>query len=288
MNSLNFRLVEYLDNIDYMNYDNKYHDKEKLITKIKKEQQYFNNYRTNRLDIDSNNSDKTIEIGNSLFNCNFNIVENTSSIIKFVEEDGTFFIYLIFEYYYQVLFRICKDVLSKENFVLSKEQNDIINIIEQGIENYTEFFLKKFIETNLNIKTYKITLFYYQLNVVIKQFLLLKNINNELYQLFLKFFAKYQKLIIGYIKTNFEEQKSLYSHIRNFFFEFLLNTRFYKQTEQFDLLNNLNSLIDILFETIQNDGEIKKLLNESVSEKLLNFICFLLKLKGNNENIKLK
>ena len=288
VNSLNFRLVEYLDNIDYMNYDNKYHDKEKLITKIKKEQQYFNNYRTNRLDIDSNNSDKTIEIGNSLFNCNFSIVENTSSIIKFVEEDGTFYIYLIFEYYYQVLFRICKDVLSKENFVLSKEQNDIINIIEQGIENYTEFFLKKFIETNLNIKTYKITLFYYQLNVVIKQFLLLKNINNELYQLFLKFFAKYQKLIIGYIKTNFEEQKSLYSHIRNFFFEFLLNTRFYKQTEQFDLLNNLNSLIDILFETIQNDGEIKKLLNESVSEKLLNFICFLLKLKGNNENIKLK
>ena len=119
VNSLNFRLVDYLDNIDYMNYDNKYHDKEKLIIKSKKEQQYFNNYRTNRLENDINNKNKTIEIGSSLFNCNFSIVENKSSLIKFVEDDGLFYIYLIFEYYYQILFRISKDVLSNENVFIN-------------------------------------------------------------------------------------------------------------------------------------------------------------------------
>ena len=113
VNSLNFRLVEYQDNIDFMNYDRKYHDKEKLIRKAKKEQQSFNNYRSTRTEKDINNSDNTIEIGSSLFNCNFSLVENTSSLIKFVDEDGTFYIYLIFEYYYQVLFRMCKDVLSQ-------------------------------------------------------------------------------------------------------------------------------------------------------------------------------
>ena len=288
VNTLNFRLVEYLDNIDFMNYDRKYHDKEKLIRKAKKEQQSFNNYRTTRSEKDINISDKTIEIGSSLFNCNFSPVENSSSLIKFVEEDCTFYIYLIFEYYYQVLFRICKDVLSKENVVLSKEQTDMLNIIEKSILNCSEFYLKKFLETNLNIREYIVKLFFYQLNVVIKQFILLKNVNDNLYKLFLRYFERYQKYACIYIQTSFTEQKNLYSTIRNFFFEFLLNTRFYKKTEQFDLLDNLNSLIDLLFQSIQSDAEIKKLLNESISEKLLNFIFFLFEFKDNEENYKLK
>ena len=287
VNSLNFRLVEYLDNVDYMNYDNKYHKKEKLITKCKKEQQNFNNYRTKRLETDINNVNKTIEIGSSLFNCNFSYIENTSSLIKFTEEDGCFYIYLIFEYYYQVLFRICKDVLSQENVVLSKEQTEIINIIEKGIENYTEFFQKKLIDTNFYIKSYKITLFFYQLNVVIKQFILLRNINNKIYSLLIKFFFKYQYLIFSYIKTTIEE-KGLYNNLRNFFFEFLLNIRFYKQTEQFDLLNNLNSLTDLLFESILTSAGIEKLLEENVSDKLINFMFFLFKLKDNDGNNQLK
>ena len=288
VNSLNFRLVEYLDNIDYMNYDNKYHDKEKSLTKIKKEQQSFNNYRTNRLEQDINNLDKTIEIGSSLFNCNFCYVENKSSLIKFVEEDFIFYIYLIFEYYYQILFRICKDFLSNKNDLLSKEQTDIINIISKGVENYSDFFMKKLLGTNLNIKEFKITLFFYQLNVVIKQLILLKNISNELYQLFLKFFLRYQKLISAYSKTSFEEQKSLYKKIRDFFFDFLLNVRFYKQNKSFDLLDNLNSFIDLLFEVIQSDVSIEKLLNNNILEKLLNFMIFLYKLKINDGNNQLK
>ena len=286
VNPLNFRLVEYLDNIDYMNYDNKYHKKEELISKIKKEQQYFNNYKSNKLENDQYNVDKTIVIGNSLFNCFFNYVENSSSLVKFVEEDGIFYIYLIFEYYYQVLFRICKDVLTQENVALSKEQNEILNIIEKGIQNYLDFFTVKIIGSNFNIKAYKITLFFYQLNVVIKQFILLKTINDNLYQLLIEQFDKYQQLLKLVINAKLED-KFLYKNLRNFFFDFLLNQSFYKQSENFNLLINLNFLMDSLIKVICNDVANEEILNLNIAEKLLNFV-FIFNLKDNVDKNQLK
>ena len=74
------------------------------------------------------------------------LVENTSSLIKFIEEDGIFNMILILEYYYQILFKISKDVLGdnkSDNIVLSSELSEIIKIIEKGIEDYLDFFLKK-------------------------------------------------------------------------------------------------------------------------------------------------
>ena len=74
------------------------------------------------------------------------LVENTSSLIKFIEEDGIFNMILILEYYYQILFKISKDVLAdnkSDNIILSSELSEIIKIIEKGIEDYLDFFLKK-------------------------------------------------------------------------------------------------------------------------------------------------
>ncbi len=74
------------------------------------------------------------------------LVENTSSLIKFIEEDGIFNMILILEYYYQILFKISKDVLGdnkSDNIILSSELSEIIKIIEKGIEDYLDFFLKK-------------------------------------------------------------------------------------------------------------------------------------------------
>ena len=53
---------------------------------------------------------------------------------------------LILEYYYQILFKISKDVLGdnkSDNLILSSELSEIIKIIEKGIEDYLDFFLKK-------------------------------------------------------------------------------------------------------------------------------------------------
>ena len=74
------------------------------------------------------------------------LVENTSSLIKFIEEDGIFNMILILEYYYQILLKISKDVLGdnkSDNIILSSELSEIIKIIEKGIEDYLDFFLKK-------------------------------------------------------------------------------------------------------------------------------------------------
>ena len=74
------------------------------------------------------------------------LVENTSSLAKFIEEDGIFNMILILEYYYQILFKISKDVLGdnkSDNIILSSELSEIIKIIEKGIEDYLDFFLKK-------------------------------------------------------------------------------------------------------------------------------------------------
>ena len=217
--SSNFRLVEYMDNIDYKNYDNYYHQKEKLVAKSKKENQFLNNLRTK----DSVHNKKVIELGSSLFNCNFNFVENTSSLIKFIEEDGIFYMILIMEYYYQILFKISKDVLSdnKSDYItLSKEQNEIINIIERGIEDYLDFFYKKMKDNYFNIKQYKKILFFYQVNVVIKQFILLKNISNNIFELLIEFLKRYQHFLKEYINASYNEDNAFYKNQRNFFLIF--------------------------------------------------------------------
>ena len=92
----------------------------------------------------------------------------------------------------------------------------------------------------------------------------------------------------AYLNTTFGDLKKIYNKIRNFFFDFLLNVKLYKQTDQFNLLINLNSLVDSLFEVIQSEAAIEKLLNENILEKLLNFIFFLFKLKDNDDNNKQK
>ena len=283
INPTNFRLIDYLDNIDYMNYDNKYHQKEKLLSQPKKEKQFYNNFRTKEK---GNNNNKIIEIGTSLFNCNFNYVENTSGLIKFVEEDGIFYMLLIFEYYYQILFRISKDALSYDNnIVLSKEHIEILKSIEKGIENIVEFFLKKIIDTNFNIKYYKIILFFYQMNVVIKQFLLLKTINNNIYHLLIKFLDRYQTSLDDYIITNLDEKIKYFRDVRNFFFDFLLNPRFYKQNEQFDLLNNINAFLELVFKIVQKNILNEEILTENIFEKILN-LAFILILKDDTKEEK--
>ena len=270
INSNNFRLVEYIDNIDYMNYDNKYYQKKALSEKTKKVYQFLYNLRTKA----SKNDNKIIEIGSSLFNCNFNYVDNTSSIIKFIEEDGIFYMLLILEYYYQILFRLCKDVLSdnkKRNKILSYEQEEILKLIEKGIEDFLEFFYGKMKETSFNIKIYKKILFFYQINVVIKQFILLKNINDNIFDLLIKFMHIYQDLLKQYIKTGYDEDKNFYKMQRNFFFDFLLNPAFYVQKGKLYSLKNLNRFLDSAFGIIKNNISIEELFTENILEKIFHF-----------------
>ena len=272
VNSSNFSLIDYSDNIDYMNYDNNYHQKEKLLKQSKKENQYFINFKTKEFVP----NDKIIEISSSLFNCHFNIIENKSSILQLIREDGVFYFLLIFEYYYQVLFKICKDVFTKNNnnIILTHEQNEIIKAIEKGIESFINFFWSK-IQMNSYIKPYKITLFYYQINVVIKQFILLRNINDNIYKLLIKFMDKYQFFLNEFIVTNYKDDIIFYKDQRNFFFDFLLNPGLYKQSDKFNLILNLNMFFDSAFKLIQENILNDEILTENILNKILFFLIII-------------
>ena len=252
ISSHNFKLIEYMDNIDYKNYDNKYYEKEKYLKDKKKELQFYNNFR-----IKSTNLKPIIlEINTKLFNCNFNVFENKSGITKFIEEDGIFFLTLILEYYYQVIFRISKEKLGKtknyddgknneksyfnENInnddkrdklykeklfeinniysvnFFSKEQNKILECIGNGIKNILHFFLKKIISLNFYVKYYISGIFFYQINVVLKQYLLIKDLDNKIYELLFKYLETYQEFINNCFNANKSEEKDI--KIRNFFF----------------------------------------------------------------------
>ena len=275
ISSFNFKLIDYMDNIDYMNYDNCYYEKEKELNKIKKENQYFNNYRTKT----TNFNNKIIEISKNLFNCNFNIFENKYGLLKFFEEDGIFFLILILEYYYQILFKIMKDNDKDDDKNNEKLQMKILEHIEKGMESIISFFFKKVIDTNLSVKPYKITIFYYQMNVVIKQYIFIKNISENMYELLLYYLQKYQSFIkANFIKANNKkDNKELDNPIkyRNFFFDFLLNRYLYKIEKDFNSLKHFNKMIELLNKIIIENYYNEELLQKVIFIKLLNLIYIL-------------
>ena len=122
-----------------------------------------------------------------------------------------------------------------------------------------------------NIKYYKKILFFYQVNVVIKQFILLKNINDNIYNLLLEFLKRYQHFLKEYINASFNEDNTFFKNIRNFFLEFLLNPLFYQKTSQLNLLKNLENFLDIIVEIIKDKIVDEEILSENIFGKLLGF-----------------
>ena len=282
LSSRNFQLIEYMDNIDYLNYDNKYYKKQEKLNQIKEECQFINNYRIiNKKETDV----KITKINTKLFNCNFNIFENRSTILKFFEEDGLFYLILMLEYYYQILYKINKDISennkeeknNNKNIILSKEQKDILIIIQNNIYNILSFF-KTITTSKLNIKSYKITLFFYQINVVIKQYILIDNINDKLFDILITILNDYKSLSSS---VNLYFYK--YNNHKNSIFDFLLNPNLYKQNENFNLLKNLSTLFESLYNVINdNKDNDDDLLIVPIYNKLLNFSFIL---KKNNSNL---
>ena len=287
ISSKNFILIDYLDNIDYLNFDNCYSKKEKLLNQTKKEYQFVNNYKIKR----NKFLNKIVKINTNLFNCNFNIFENKNCLLKLVEGDGIFYLILIFEYYYQILYKIYEDISKnkeKIEIVLSKEQKNIINHIQIGINNILYFFYINIICSNLMVKYYKITLFYYQLDVLLSKFLDIGNIDEKIYELLIQFLQNYQNIINILFKKKKKVNKS-YIQKRNFFFELLLNENFYKNNDISTLLNKLDIIFDILNIILEDNCENNEILQKTIFKKLFKFI-FIFNLDENkleqNENNK--
>jgi hypothetical protein len=264
ISTYNFKLIDYMDNIDYLNYDNLYFEKEKDLKDYKKEYQYINNYRIYNKDFEN----KAIEINTKLFDCNFNIFENRSSFLRFIDEDGIYHLILILEYYYQILYKIDKNInnISNEN---NKKIEDILNIIEINVFDILTFF-KKILFFGLNLKTSEISHFYYQINEVIKQYIKIRSINEEIINILLEFLKYYQK-------------KNILIN-RNFFLDLLLNPKLYNQRESYNLLNNDSFLFESLNKIVSiaekdDDEELK----DKIHLKIMNLSTIVLTKEFNHK-----
>ena len=95
-----FSSIEYQDDIDYMNHKNNYdyyQQKKSIIFKLKK------NYLDTILKPDTSEDKKIIKLFSSLFDKNFHIFENKSSVIEFMKCEGINYLSLLLEYYYQII-----------------------------------------------------------------------------------------------------------------------------------------------------------------------------------------
>ena len=158
------------------------------------------------------------------------------------------------------------------------------NIIEELID----FFKKRIIDLNINIKFYKINMFYYQLNVVIKQFLLLKNINDNIYNLLIRFLNYYQRYLKSFIYTVYQKKIVHFKNVRDFFFDFLLNPNLYKESDKFDLLTNINTFLDSAYNITKENVLNNELLTENILSKILRIIFVFKEDEEKFQKIKIK
>ena len=263
ISSESFKLIEYKDEIDYLNLCNNYDLYEELKkTNINARQNYLNlKQKKNNL------KDKMINIFTSFFNCRFHIFENKRTL----DEDGIHYLCLLFEYYYQIISMIenSNDInKQKENKNAINNLNSVnLDNIYKKIENNIFDLINFFIDKILNKKYCKnfiieINQFFYQMVITIKKYMKNYSIRNEI-------FDTIQNLLIKFINLFKDEEKNI--ELTDYLFQ-LKNIR----DNLLDLLYNLAFSIDVTdnkyknvecYLNIMNYLLINDYLNDIFSEK---------------------
>ena len=92
-----FKLLNYYDDIDYLNMPNNILDKNSNEYFIKKK------YVDIKLKSEANDNEKNIIINTLFFDNNFHTFKNKLTLNEFIKYDGINFLALLMEYYYQIL-----------------------------------------------------------------------------------------------------------------------------------------------------------------------------------------
>ena len=273
ISSESFKLIEYKDEIDYLNIYNNYDLYEQFKkTNIRARQNYLNlKQKKNNL------KNKMIIIFTSYFNCRFHIFENKSTLDEFMKYDGIHFLCLLFEYYYQII-----SMIENSNDINEHKENNspITNInsvnledIYRKIENNIFDLINIFIGKILNKKYCKyfiieINQFFYQMVITIKKYMKNNSIRNELFdtiQILLKKF-------INFIK---EEEKNAeltdyidqLKNIRDNLLDLLYNLAFSLDVKN-DKYQNVECYLNIMNYLLINDY-LNDIFSEKFSKKLL-------------------
>ena len=273
ISSESFKLIEYKDEIDYLNLCNNYDLYEELKkTSINARQNYLNlKQKKNNL------KDKMINIFTSFFNCRFHIFENKRTLDEFMKYDGIHYLCLLFEYYYQIISMIensndineHKENNSAINNINSVNSEDIYKKIENNIFDLINFFIDKI----LNKKYCKnfiieINQFFYQMVITIKKYMKNNSIRNEI-------FDTIQILLIKFINLFKDEEKNIeltdylfqLKNIRDNLLDLLYNLAFSVDVKN-DKYKNIECYLNIMNYLLINDY-LNDIFSEKFSKKLL-------------------
>ena len=248
-----FRLVEYKDEVDYLNLKNnyefyEYYKKENISIK-----QNFLDFKQKD---SSSKNDKMINIFSSFFNNRFHIFENKNSLEEFIKYDGIYYLCLLLEYYYQIICKLIDSNSNKNNNPINLDINDIYLKIENNIYEIFEFFYNKIINKQFCKNFIKeINHFLYQMSLILKKYMTINNINTK----FLEIILSLIKTFINYIQDEKTEDSSDFineiKQLRNHLLELLNNLclYFYDDTEFTKIEFYINTINNLLINKYLND-----------------------------------
>ena len=204
-----FRLVEYKDEVDYLNLKNnyefyEYYKKENISIK-----QNFLDFKQKD---SSSKSDKMINIFASFFNNRFHIFDNKNSLGEFLKYDGIYYLCLLLEYYYQIICKLIDINSNKNDNKINVDINDIYLKIENNIYEIFEFFYNIINKQFCKHFIKEINHFLYQMSLILKKYMTINNINKK----FLVIILSLIKTFINYIQDEKKEDSSdFYNEIIN-------------------------------------------------------------------------
>ena len=183
-----FRLIEYRDEIDYLNLktDFELYEEYKRENKLVRE-----NYLEFKQKTGVSKSEKMIKIFTSFFNNRFHSFENKNTLEEFIKYDGIHYLCLLLEYYCQILCNL-NDLIDafdnkKENVINEIKDSikikDIYEKIENNIFELNDFFNNKIILNQKYCEIFykEINHYLYQLSITMKKFMVKNNINKKFF-----------------------------------------------------------------------------------------------------------
>ena len=254
-----FKLVEYHDDIDYIDSSNYRHYQAKLEKSYSVKFKYIINSKVKSDSL----LKKCFNLKSSLFNRYFHTFEMNYSLLEFIKYEGIHYLSLIFEYYYQILSNLSEN---KNNFDLSN-LSSIYKEINSKIIIVINFFNSNIIKTRLyKNNVFETGQFFYQMLLVLFKFLEVEELDVNTFKCINDILSS---LCVD-LKAKLNNQKvfRFLLLISQKLFEFLINPRLFKEKDKNSFnLDKLNySFLSLL--TFLKNTKIKYLNKVSSIENL--------------------
>ena len=218
-----FKLVEYHDDIDYLDSFNNF---EYYLKEGQKPLTIKNKYIISKGKSDSNHK-KNFTINTSIFNKYFHFFERKFSLIEFIKYEGIHYLSLLLEYYFQILCHISEKI-DDGDFNDKNNLDSIYGEINTKIISVLNFFNLNIIKTHLyenNINETK--QFFNQMVLLIFKFVEKKGLHEKSFKTISDILYSFEENIKSEKKKPDVEEFLLL--IRRKIFELLINPRIYKE-----------------------------------------------------------